>query len=135
MVVVDLHLHTTLSDGTLRPSQVVDLCAERGLRIIAISDHDSTEGLAEAFETAKRYPELTIVPAIELSTDIPGSEIHVLGYFVDYTDPSFQQVLKGFREGRVRLVSFGSEGTEPGSTSRASLRSASLSSCNLRSDE
>jgi predicted metal-dependent phosphoesterase TrpH len=101
MVEVDLHLHTTLSDGTLKPSQVVDLCAERGLKIIAISDHDSTEGLAEAFETAKRYPQLTIVPAIELSTDIPGSEIHVLGYFVDYNDASFQQVLKGFREGRT----------------------------------
>ena len=101
MVEVDLHLHTTLSDGTLTPTQVVDLCAERGLRVISISDHDSTEGMAEALETADRHPELRIIPGIELSTDIPGSEVHVLGYFVDCDDPSFQQILKGFREGRT----------------------------------
>ena len=101
MVEVDLHLHTTFSDGTLTPAQIVELCADRGLKVISISDHDSTEGMAEAFETADRYPDLTIVPGIELNTDIPGSEVHVLGYFVEYDDPSFQQVLKGFREGRA----------------------------------
>ena len=76
------------------------LCAERGLRIIAVSDHDSTEGLPEAYAAAERHPDLEIIPAIELSTDVPGSEIHILGYFIDTGDSSFQQTLTRFREGR-----------------------------------
>ncbi len=100
MIQVDLHLHTTYSDGRLTPTQLVDLVAERGLRVVAITDHDSTEGLAEAFEAGERHPALTIIPGIELSTDIPGYEIHVLGYFIDYFDPGFQQTLAEFREGR-----------------------------------
>ena len=83
---VDLHLHTTASDGTLTPTQLVELCARRGLKTIAISDHDSTEGLAEAFATAEAIADLRIIPAIELSTDVPGSEIHVLGYFTDTSE-------------------------------------------------
>ena len=99
-VEVDLHLHTQASDGALSPTELVALCAERGLRTIAISDHDSTEGLAEAYEAVRERPGLEIIPAIELSTDIPGSEIHILGYFIDAEDAAFQRTLKGFREGR-----------------------------------
>ncbi len=101
MAEVDLHLHTTYSDGRLTPTQLVDLVAERGLRVVAVTDHDSTEGLAEAFEAAEKHPQLTIIPGIELSTDIPGNEIHVLGYFIDYFNPGFQQTLAEFREGRL----------------------------------
>jgi hypothetical protein len=100
MFEVDLHLHTTFSDGRLTPTELVDLCASRGLKHIAISDHDSTEGLSEAMEAAKSHPDLTIIPAIELSTDIPGSEIHMLGYFIDPTDPDLQATLTRFRDGR-----------------------------------
>lgn len=100
MVEVDLHLHTTHSDGTLTPAQLVRLCGGRGLRVIAVSDHDSTEGMPEALSAAKEYPEMTIIPAIELSTDVPGSEIHVLGYFVDYRDAGFQRTLGALRDGR-----------------------------------
>lgn len=100
MIEVDLHLHTTFSDGTLTPTQIVDLCASRGLKVIAISDHDSTDGIPEALSAAEAYPDLTIIPAIELSTDIPGSEIHVLGYFINITDKHLQSTLKEFREGR-----------------------------------
>lgn len=99
-VEVDLHLHTLASDGTLSPTELVDLCAERGLKTIAVSDHDSTEGLAEAYAAARKHHELEIIPAIELSTDVPGSEIHVLGYFIDTGDTAFQQTLTRFREGR-----------------------------------
>ena len=101
MVEVDLHLHTTFSDGTLTPTELVTLCAERGLKVISISDHDSTEGMAEALETASNYPEMTVIPGIELSTEVPGSEIHVLGYYVDCGEPSFQRMLTEFREGRI----------------------------------
>ena len=97
---VDLHLHTRASDGTLTPTELVNLCAERGLKVIAISDHDSTEGLAEACEAATRHESLQVLPAIELSTDIPGSEIHLLGYHLDTSDPDFQATLARFREGR-----------------------------------
>ena len=99
-VEVDLHLHTLASDGTLSPTQLVNLCAERGLKVIAISDHDSTEGLSEAYAAVQEYPDVEIIPAIELSTDVPGSEIHVLGYFIDTSDAAFQDTLKRFREGR-----------------------------------
>ena len=96
---VDLHLHTTHSDGTLSPSDLVDLCAQKGLKVIAISDHDSTEGVAEAQEAAARHG-IEIIPAIELSTDVPDNEIHMLGYFVDMEDAGFQELLRSFRAGR-----------------------------------
>ncbi len=102
---VDLHLHTRASDGTLPPAELVDLCAARGLKVIAVSDHDSTEGLAEAQAAAEAHPDLEIIPAIELSTDIPGSEIHVLGYYVDTSDAEFQQTLMQFRKGRHERAS------------------------------
>ncbi len=97
---VDLHLHTRASDGTLTPTELVELCGSRGLKTIAISDHDSTEGLVEAFAAAERIPDLRVIPAIELSTDVPGSEIHILGYFIDTSDEEFQNTLARFREGR-----------------------------------
>lgn len=100
MIEVDLHLHTTASDGTLTPTQLVHLCAERGLRVICISDHDTTNGLPEALQAAAAYPDLTIIPGIELSTDIPDSEIHILGYFVDHYDEHLQSILNDFRDGR-----------------------------------
>ena len=76
------------------------MCGERGLRVISISDHDSTEGIAEAMEAAGRYPDLTIIPGIELSADIPGTEVHILGYFIEPRDQALQCTLSGFREGR-----------------------------------
>ena len=96
----DLHLHTTFSDGTLTPTQIVDLCAKCGLKTISISDHDTTNGLPEAFEAASAHPYMTVIPGIELSTDVPGSEIHILGYFVDHADASLQDILADFRNGR-----------------------------------
>ena len=97
---VDLHLHTRASDGTLTPTELVNLCASRGLKVIAISDHDSTEGLHEARASDEEHPDLEIIPAIELSTDVPGSEIHMLGYYIDTEDSEFQATLRRFREGR-----------------------------------
>ena len=98
---IDLHLHTTASDGRLSPTELIRLVADKGLKQIAISDHDSTEGLAEAFEEAKNFPEMRIIPGVELSTDIPGDEIHMLGYFIQYEDKEFQEVLTRFRLGRL----------------------------------
>ena len=98
---VDLHLHTTASDGRLSPTELVRLVADQGLQQVSISDHDTTEALEEAFQAAQEFPELRIIPGIELSTDIPGDEIHILGYFIQYEDKEFQQVLEEFRRGRI----------------------------------
>ena len=99
--VVDLHLHTLASDGRLSPTELVQLAAGQGLKVISISDHDTTEGLAEAYQAAQEFPDLRIIPGIELSTDIPGDEIHMLGYFMDYEDEEFQGILLQFRAGRL----------------------------------
>ena len=98
---VDLHLHTLASDGRLTPTELVNLIASKGVTVAAISDHDTTDGIAEAVQAAKAHPHLEIIPAIELSTDIPGDEIHMLGYFLEYEDEEFQGILRRFREGRV----------------------------------
>ncbi|MSQ11451.1 MAG: PHP domain-containing protein [Dehalococcoidia bacterium] len=98
---VDLHLHTTVSDGRLTPRQLVQLLAKNGVRYAAITDHDTTAGLDEAFEEAKAHPGLTLVPGIELSADVPGGEVHMLGLFLAYRDEELQQTLVRFREGRV----------------------------------
>lgn len=101
MAVVDLHLHTTASDGRLTPARLISLAAEKGLKTIAVTDHDSTEGLKEAFEAARSFPRLSVIPGAELSTDIPGDEIHVLAYFFRYEDAQVQEVLQRFRAGRL----------------------------------
>lgn len=98
---VDLHLHSTASDGRLSPTEVVNLVASKGVKIAAISDHDTTEGIDEAKRAAAALPDMEIIPAIELSTDIPGDEIHMLGYFLQYEDEEFQEVLRSFRKGRL----------------------------------
>ena len=97
---VDLHLHTTNSDGTLSPAELIQLCARRGLTVVAVTDHDSTEGIPEALKAAQQHSGLTVIPGIELSTDVPGAEVHLLGYFVDYQDPDLQDELRRMRAGR-----------------------------------
>lgn len=98
---VDLHLHTTASDGRLAPAELVRLVASHNLQVVAVSDHDTTEGLAEAYRTAEEFPNLRILPAIELSTELAGDEIHILGYFIQYQNEEFQQILRRFRNGRL----------------------------------
>ncbi|MDA8219458.1 MAG: PHP domain-containing protein [Dehalococcoidales bacterium] len=96
---VDLHLHTTASDGTDAPAEVVRKARDLGLRVIAITDHDSTEGVAEAVASA-RGTDLEVIPGIEISTDVPLGEIHILGYFVDVADGELQNMLHLLRESR-----------------------------------
>jgi predicted metal-dependent phosphoesterase TrpH len=98
----DFHNHSTASDGRLTPAQMVDLAAANGVRVFALTDHDSTEGIREAREAASRHPELTLVPGVELSTDIDGDEVHVLGYLPEeaLTNAELQAALARFREGR-----------------------------------
>jgi len=95
----DLHVHSTSSDGTSTPSQLVALALERGLRVLAIADHDSVEGLPEALEAAKGST-LTVIPALELSAVDGGRDVHVLGYWIDFADELLGQRLADLRTAR-----------------------------------
>ncbi len=83
---LDLHIHSTASDGTVPPAEVVRRALEAGLDVIALTDHDTTAGVAEAMEAVGNAP-LEVIPAIEASTTIDGEELHILGYFIDPSDP------------------------------------------------
>lgn len=97
----DLHTHSTFSDGVLSPTELIALAYRRGVRIMALTDHDTIEGLPEAFATTARYPDLTLIPGVEISTDIPGSEVHILGHFIDWQDQEFQCRLQQMRQSRL----------------------------------
>jgi len=97
----DLHIHSTTSDGRLTPAEVVKEAAERGLKFIALTDHDTVEGIAPAEAAAKSFPGLKVIPGVEISTDIPDGEAHVLGYFIDYTSRELGAKLDRFRNSRL----------------------------------
>jgi len=104
---VDLHIHTTASDGAYTPSEVVQEAAARGLTAIAITDHDTVAGIDEALEAA-RGTALGIMPGIELSAEQDSEEIHILGYCLDHHDKALQKKLavlgRARRERAWRMV-------------------------------
>lgn len=100
---VDLHAHTTASDGTLRPRELVALAAERGIQVLAVTDHDTVDGIAAAREAAAD-PGVILVPGVELSTTERGVEVHVLGYGVDPDDASLRGELRDLAQSRVRRI-------------------------------
>ena len=77
---VDLHVHTTASDGSFAPEDVVRMAAEAGLQAIAITDHDNTNALQRCMDAGQLY-DIEVIPAIELSADYKGIEVHILGYY------------------------------------------------------
>lgn len=99
---VDLHIHSTASDGRLAPADIIKEAAGRGLTYIALTDHDTVDGIAPARAAAQAFPQLKVIPGVEISTDIPQGEVHVLGYFIDYTDPELKSTLDRFRNSRLR---------------------------------
>jgi 3',5'-nucleoside bisphosphate phosphatase len=98
---IDLHAHTIYSDGTFTPAESVRLALERGLTVLSISDHDSTEGITEARGAAEGTG-LEIVPGVEFSTVHDGQGVHVLCYWMDLEDRVFQAELRRLREDRWR---------------------------------
>ncbi len=99
---VDLHVHSTASDGRLSPEEVVRKAAELGLAVIALADHDSVDGIIPALRAAREFPQLKLIPAVEVSTDVPSGEVHILGYFIDYTSVELAEALARFRNSRER---------------------------------
>lgn len=97
---VDLHLHTKASDGALRPAELVKAAVLIGIRVMAVTDHDSVDGIAEAREAASGLP-IAVIPGIEVSANLDGDEIHVLGYLLDADDPSLREVLRRLQADRL----------------------------------
>ncbi len=99
----DLHIHTSASDGRLRPAEVVTLATQEGFAAISICDHDTVAGLPEGFAAAEKVG-LELIPGVELSTYLGSSEVHVLGYCLDYEDTSLVSVLEELCRGRVKRM-------------------------------
>jgi len=100
---IDLHTHSLRSDGALSPAELVRRAADRGVRVQALSDHDTLLGVAEAIEAAKPLG-VRIVPATELNTESEWGDAHVLAYFVDPADAPLEERLRWLRENRGRRV-------------------------------
>jgi 3',5'-nucleoside bisphosphate phosphatase len=98
---IDLHTHSTASDGIYSPTELLHKAKEIGLRVLALTDHDTTGGLEEAARAA-RILDIDLIPGIEINTDVSGGEVHVLGYFLEFHRPEFQAVLKVLRDARER---------------------------------
>ncbi len=97
---VDLHVHSTASDGRLTPAEVVRKAAGLGLTVIALCDHDTVDGIPLALEAAKTFPALAVIPGVEINTDVAAGEAHVLGYFIDCGHPELQTNLANLRDSR-----------------------------------
>ena len=100
---IELHCHSTASDGDLTPTELVERAVALGITSLAITDHDSVDGVPEAMEAARTLS-LRIVPGVELSCHFEGKEVHLLGYFFEYRDPDFQELLVKMREERRQRV-------------------------------
>ncbi len=123
MSIIDLHVHSTKSDGTFTPIELVNYAMEKGLHAFALTDHDTVDGLQEAMEYAKQLrkafaqntlpPEIAalqanrrkpltaasvpeVIPGIEFSTEYQGKDIHIIGLYIDYMKPDFQKYLQDF---------------------------------------
>jgi predicted metal-dependent phosphoesterase TrpH len=97
---VDLHTHTTASDGQFTPAQLANRACRLGLKVLAITDHDTVAGVCEA-QAAGAACGVEVLAGVEINTDVPGAEIHVLGYFVDPSHAELNEQLARIREGRV----------------------------------
>jgi 3',5'-nucleoside bisphosphate phosphatase len=97
---VDLHVHSTASDGRYAPEVIISKAAGLGLKYLSLTDHDSIDGIEPALKAAANFPGLTFIPGVELSTDLADGEAHILGYFIDYTSPELKKELEKFRDSR-----------------------------------
>jgi predicted metal-dependent phosphoesterase TrpH len=97
---VDLHVHSTASDGKYAPEEIVRKAAALGIRYLSITDHDSVAGIKSAVKAARAFFRLTFIPGVEVSTDVAEGEIHILGYFIDYTSRELVANLRRFSNSR-----------------------------------
>ena len=105
IIMIDLHVHSTASDGSFSPTELVDYAIEKGLSAFALTDHDSVAGLDEAISYAEELrrtrndvPE--VIPGIEFSTEYEGKDVHIVGLYIDYHSEAFQKHLEDFVHSR-----------------------------------
>lgn len=107
MKIIDLHVHSTKSDGSFTPVELVDYALEKGLSAFALTDHDTTEGLDEAIAYAQKLAEanpenaIEVIPGIEFSTEYLGKDVHILGLYIDYKSEYFNEYITQFQEART----------------------------------
>jgi len=99
----DLHVHTDRSDGIFSPEEVVEQALKEGLGAIAITDHDSVDAIGPCIDFA-RNKDIEVIPAVELSASNGDKEIHILGYFIDWKDPDFLDLLSGMQRSRRKRM-------------------------------
>ncbi len=103
---VDLHTHSNKSDGSYSPAELVDYAVVKGLSAVALTDHDTIDGLQEAVSHAKALtqaglPSVEVVPGIEFSTEYEKKDVHVVGLYISYDAPSFHAKLQEFVDSRI----------------------------------
>jgi Cof subfamily protein (haloacid dehalogenase superfamily) len=97
---VDLHVHSSRSDGTYAPTELVDYAISKGLSAIALTDHDTVDGIDEILGYAKDK-DIEVIPGIEYSTEYNERDVHIVGLFIDYKAPVFLEYLKRFKQSRI----------------------------------
>lgn len=99
---IDLHIHSIFSsDGSLKPDEIISLASKLHFRTIAISDHDTVEGISYIFNANKDFP-IEVIPAIEISTELNSHFYHILGYFIDINNEHILNLIKEIKEIRVK---------------------------------
>lgn len=101
MNTIDLHVHSTASDGSFTPTEVVELAYKAGLSHFALTDHDTVDGVSEAVAASSSYDTLDIIPGIELSCYYENREIHIVGLYVDYKNETFLKELQALKQARI----------------------------------
>jgi predicted metal-dependent phosphoesterase TrpH len=101
MIKADLHMHTTHSDGLFSPYELIKKCKQRGLSVISITDHDSVAAFPDAIEYGKEFG-IEVIPGVELSALVDDRDVHILGYFLDYTNKRLLEYLEFFRKERIK---------------------------------
>ena len=100
---VDLHVHTIYSDGTFTPEEVVRRAVELNLKAVAITDHDCIDGISHAI-SASEGTDLEVIPGVEISCSKDDTEIHVLGYFIDWRNASLVELFRKMKDNRVERM-------------------------------
>ena len=100
MKFIDMHTHSTFSDGVYSPSKLVDYAIKKGLSGIAITDHDTVDGIEEAMKRAAIYEDFIVIPGIELSAEYNNEEVHILGYMINYKMEYLLKILQRLQDTR-----------------------------------
>ena len=97
---VDLHVHSTYSDGTKTPKELIEIAEKEGLSAIALTDHDTLDGIPAALAASDKSP-VELIPGVELSTNFDRTEVHIVGLFLDYTNNEINNYLARQRQSRI----------------------------------